>query len=414
MKPTPFEKRIKRRVTARKQTFFASTSPGLKQMLAAEFQALPLETEHFTIAEGGVVFSGSMKSCYLANLYLGTASRITMEIGQFKAENFRTLEKKLAQIEWELYLKKNSHIHVEAVTRHSRLYHTTAIEERALQIIQDHLNQDYLNQDHLNQNHLDQGNIDTEVSNRAQTPGSYRILIRVRDDQFNISLDTSGDLLHKRGITRSVGMAPLRSTLARSVLTRCGFTGKEPLIDPMCGSGSFALEGAIMASRVPPGFYRSFAFEDFPCFSKPQWNHLKKTAQTNFLKIDSPLIFAFDRAGKLINDLEQSVADHGFSKFVKVGERDFFDVLPEDLTDITNRTGVVVLNPPYGKRLGEKGETAKLYRRIGEKLARDFKGWTAGIILPEENLAGELPFHVELHPLFHGGLEIHVATGKIG
>ena len=395
MKPTPFEKRIKRRVTARKQTFFASTSPGLKQMLAAEFEVLPLETEHFTIAEGGVVFSGSMKTCCLANLYLGTASRITMEIGQFKAENFRTLEKKMAQIEWELYLKKNSHIHVEAVTRHSRLYHTTAIEERALQIIQ---------------NHLDQDDLDTEVSNGAGTSGSYRILIRVRDDQFNISLDTSGDLLHKRGITSSVGVAPLRSTLARSVLTRCGFTGEEPLIDPMCGSGSFALEGAIMASRVPPGFYRSFAFEDFPCFSLPQWNHLKKTAQANFVEIDSPLIFAFDRAGRLIDDLEQTVADHGFSKFVRVGERDFFDVLPGDLTD---RTGVVVLNPPYGKRLGEKGETAQLYRRIGEKLARDFKGWTAGIILPEENLAGELPFHVELHPLFHGGLEIHVATGTI-
>lgn len=396
MKPTPFEKRIKRRVTARKQTFFASTAPGLKQMLAAEFAALPLETEHFTIAEGGIVFSGPMKSCYLANLYLGTASRITMEIGQFKAENFRTLEKKLAQIEWELYLKKNSRIHVEAVTRHSRLYHTTAIEERAVQIIQD-----YLNQEHLA----------TELQDTAGAPGSYRLLIRVKDDQFSISLDTSGDLLHKRGITGSVGIAPLRSTLARSVLIRCGFTGKEPLIDPMCGSGNFALEGAMMALGIPPGFYRSFAFEHFPCFSKPQWNHLKKTAQNNFTKIDSPLIFAFDRAGKLIDDLEQTVADHEFSKFVRVGEQNFFDLLPGNLTDLT---GVVVLNPPYGKRLGEKGETAQLYRRIGDKLARDFIGWTAGIILPEPDLAKELPFSVDIHPLFHGGLEIHVATGKIG
>lgn len=395
MKPTPFEKRIKRRVTARKQTFFASTSPGLKQILAAEFGKLPLETEHFTIAEGGVVFSGSMKTCYLANLYLGTASRITMEIGQFKAENFRTLEKKLAQIEWELFIKKKSHVHVEAVTRHSRLYHTKAIEERTLQIIQD-----YFNQDHL----------DTGLPDAAGTPGNYRILIRVRDDQFSISLDTSGELLHKRGITSSVGVAPLRSTLARSVLVRSGFTGKEPLIDPMCGSGNFALEGAMMASKIPPGFYRSFAFEHFPCFSNPQWNHLKKTAQKNFLKIDQPLIFAFDRADKLIDDLEQTVADHGFSEFVRVGRQDFFDILPGNLT---GRTGVVVLNPPYGKRLGEKGETAQLYRRIGEKLTRDFKGWTAGIILPEPELAGELPFHVELHPLFHGGLEIHVATGKI-
>ena len=390
MKPTPFEKRIKRRVTARKQTFFASTAPGLKQILAAEFATLPLETEHFTMAEGGVVFSGPMKSCYLANLYLGTASRITMEIAEFKAENFRTLEKKLAQVEWELFLKKRGRIHVEATTHHSRLYHTRAIEERAVQIIQDHL--------------------DMAAPESPGAPASYRILIRVRDDRFFISLDTSGDLLHKRGITTAVGMAPLRSTLARSILIRTGFSGREPLVDPMCGSGSFVLEGAMMASQIPPGFYRQFAFEQFPCFSQAQWNHLKKTAEKNFRKAEAPLIFGFDQADRLIHGLEQTLVDHGFSGGVKVGRQDFFDLSPEDFT---GQAGVVVLNPPYGRRLGEKNETAGFYKQIGDKLARDFKGWRAGILLPEPELARELPFAVELHPLFHGGLEIHVATGKI-
>jgi len=390
MKPTSFEKRIKRRVTARNHTFFAASAPGLKQILANEFATLPLETESFTIAEGGVVFTGSMKACYLANLYLGTASRINMEIAEFKAENFRTLEKKLALVEWELFLKKESRIHVEATTQHSRLYHTTAIEERATRIIGEHLQK--------------------SSPESQETPSSHRILIRVREDRFRISLDTSGDLLHKRGITTMVGAAPLRATLARAILIRSGFSGNEPLIDPMCGSGNFTLEAAMMASRIPPGFYRHFAFENFPCFSQPQWNHIKRTAEKDFLKIEQPLIFACDRAGELMDGLEQTIADHNFSDFVSVGKKEFFDLAPEDFT---GRTGIVVLNPPYGKRLGEKSELAETYKEIGAKLSRDFKKWKVAIVLPEPDLAKALPFPTDLHPLFHGGLEIHVATGTI-
>lgn len=390
MKKTSFEKRIKRRVTARSHTFFASSAPGLKQLLKKEFKSLPIPPDSITMAEGGVAFTGPIKVCYLANLYLGTASRITMEIAEFKAENFRTLEKKLSQVEWELYLPKNSPIHVEATTRHSRLYHTAAIEERATRIIQEHLQDNAL---------------ETELPLPSQ-----RIFIRAIDDRFHISLDTSGDLLHKRGITSLVGAAPLRATLARAILARTGFSGNEPLIDPMCGSGNFTLEAALMAARIPPGFYRRFAFEHFPCFSDAQWRHLKQTAEKGFQKGKSPLIFGFDTAKTLVDDLGDTVTDHPFSSFVSVGQQNFFDLVP---TELTGRTGVVVLNPPYGKRLGKKSEITALYREIGTKLAKDFQGWRVGIILPEPDLAKFLPFSTDLHPLFHGGLEIHVATGII-
>ncbi len=391
MKKTSFEKRIKRRVTARSHTFFASSAPGLKQLLKKEFESLPIPPDSVTMAEGGITFTGPIKVCYLANLYLGTASRITMEIAEFKAENFRTLEKKLSQVEWELYLPKNGPIQVEATTRHSRLYHTTAIEERATGIIQAHL------QDHSQE--------------RTEPLPTQRIFIRAKDDRFHISLDTSGDLLHKRGITTLVGAAPLRATLARAILKRTGFSGNEPLVDPMCGSGNFTLEAAMMAANIPPGFYRQFAFEHFPCFSGPQWRHMKKTAEKEFRTGKAPLIFAFDTATKLVDNLGDTVAAHPFSSFVSVGQQNFFDLVPKEFT---GRTGVVVLNPPYGKRLGKKSDIEGLYREIGTKLAQDFPGWRVGIILPEPDLANLLPFSTDLHPLFHGGLEIHVATGTIG
>lgn len=390
MKPTSFEKRIKRRVTARSHTFFASSAPGLKQLLKKEFKRLPIPPDSVTMAEGGVGFTGPIKVCYLANLYLGTASRITMEIAEFKAENFRTLEKKLSQVEWELYLPPNGPIQVEATTRHSRLYHTAAIEERATGIIQRHLQDDTLEKN-------------------PPLP-TQRIFIRAKDDRFHISLDTSGELLHKRGITAMVGTAPLRATLARAILERTGFSGNEPLIDPMCGSGNFTLEAAMMAAGIPPGFYRRFAFEHFPCFSAPQWRHLKKTAANEFQKGKAPLIFGFDTATKLVEDLGNIVADYPFSSLVSVGQQNFFDLVPGDLT---GRTGVVVLNPPYGKRLGKKSDITTQYREIGAKLARDFQGWRVGIILPDPGLTKLLPFSTDLHPLFHGGLEIHVATGII-
>jgi len=404
MKKTPLEKRIKRRVTARKQLFFAVTPPGLKRLCHREISRLPLALEEITMIPGGVEFKGSLHDCYAASLHLRSPSRITMRIARFKAENFRTLEKKLNAVEWELYLSRKFPVACEVSTHHSRLYHKDAIAERTEAAVRERLES------------LDQG--PPKASGKpgsGTTPAKSRhspftLFIRAQDDQFEISLDASGELLHKRGIKKEVGKAPLRENLAFAVLCAAGFTGEGPLVDPMCGSGTFSMEGTMIKQNIPPGFFRPFAFEQWPCFSRGQWRHLKQEAEKAIIGPETPEIFASDLDETVLGHLQRGLTECGIAGGISVFRENFFDLDPRILT---GKKGVVVLNPPYGKRIGNQNDVQAFFARIGDHLKEKFTGWQAGIVLPDKGLVSTLPFSAALTPVFHGGLEIFIAAGKI-
>lgn len=338
---------------------------------------------------GGVEFTGTVQDCFRANLFLRSPSRIIMRLARFKAENFRSLEKKLALVEWELYLKKSAPVKCEVSTSHCRLYHKDAIAQRAGQSIRSHF-------DRLS---------GTDCT--ADSTAGHILMIRGENDFFEISLDSSGDLLHKRGIKREVGAAPLRENLAFAILSATNYSGELPLIDGMCGSGSFALEAAMIACNIPPGYFRSFAFEQWPCFSPAQWNYIKKEASQDMEHFEKPSVFAMDQDDAMVEHLAGALRHVDLLSSIMVMQQDFFALQPETLTQ---SRGIVVLNPPYGKRIGDKKDIEGLFREIAAKFRSDFKGWRAGVILPDRALMNCFPVSgSSLIPLFHGGLELHAA-----
>jgi putative N6-adenine-specific DNA methylase len=390
---SPLAKRIKRHVIGRRRTYFAAVSPGFEDLCLREVSALGLPIEDAVIVDGGVEFSGRLLDCYQANLHLRTASRILLRIGSFKATGFRQLEKKVATIPWELYLPPTELPEIHVTTRHCRLYHSDAVNQRFLAGINEHLP--------YNNSNLE---IDPPLSGAT-------VFVRGRDDRFSISIDSSGGHLHKRGLKRHHGKAPLRETLAAAALMLAGYSAAEPLIDPMCGTGTFSLEAALMVKNIPPGWFREFAFQHWPSFSQKRWDYLRRQCETRFSRPQRPMVFASDQDDAACSRLEKCVQQNHLSGTITVAQRNFFDFVPGELTD---QTGVVVLNPPYGKRLGSLEKSEHLFGAIGDKLNKVYQGWRVVLVAPDRKLVKKIPFPLDVLPFFHGGLKPALMFGRIG
>jgi putative N6-adenine-specific DNA methylase len=383
-------KRIKRHVVGRVRTYFAVTAPGFEELCLKEIKALGLPLENAAAVPGGVEFQGRLMACYQANLHLRTAGRILMRIDQFKATNFRQIENKAARIPWELYLPANSLARINVSTHHCRIYHSDAISERILNCI--------------SKSRL-------QVSPAANSAGSANQTLYIRGlaDRFTVSVDSSGTHLHKRGIKKPAGPAPLRETTAAAALMLAGYRGQKPLIDPMCGTGTFSLEAAMIAKNLPSGGFRQFAFMDWPSFRRKQWEYLKQKSIADSSEI-SPQIYASDIDPVACNRLKKCLTHHPLSENIRISHQDFFDIDPKDLTD---RSGLVVINPPYGRRLENRPKSEGLFLDICARLKRKYKGWQIILISPTRRLAQKVPFELAKHPISHGGLKPIVMIGKI-
>jgi len=382
------QKRVKRHVIGPVQSFFAVTAPGLENSCYRELSAIPGTIGHAEIILGGVAFKGRLVDMYRANLDLRTPTRILMRISRFKASNFRQLEKNIATIPWELHISPTAEVKVSVKTIHSRLYHTAAITDRIVYAIHERL-----------------GGTSREPSVVVQ-----QLFVRVVDDSFVISLDSSGAPLYKRGLKEQVGKAPLRENLAAAALWWAGYTGSEPLVDPMCGSGTFSLEAALISSRTPPGWRRDFAFMNWPAFKAPQWRHLKKERALEISLMTAPTIFASDKDPKACASLAFVIRQYHLAQAVSVIERDFFDLEPGQFSP---KPGIVALNPPYGIRLGSSSQARKRYIEIGAKLKRDYRKWRVAVFLPERGLATDFPAGLKQRKITHGGLDLTLLTGRI-
>ena len=393
MKISSFEKRVKRRIVGREHHFFAICSPGLKKICENEMLASGFPEDNLRVIQGGIEFKSKPETCMQFNLNLRSPLKILMRINRFKADSFRKLEKKIDAIDWILYLPQNSILKFNVTSKKSRLYHSDAIAQRCERII------------------LNQLSLGSVFSSSAKNKSSQTIYIRADHDDFTISLDSTGELLFKRGIKKKVAKAPLRENIAFAMLFWTQFSKNDILIDPMCGSGTFSLEAAMIKTKVPPGFFRSFAFENWPGFSQKTYTYLKKQSKEKFQPFSEKQIFASDIDETALNALEQNILNHDFCRIIDVCQKDFFSIHPSRISP--GKKGVVMLNPPYGKRLGEKNNTRSFYREIGKKLTADFKGWRVGIILPSRACKSYLELKLELKPVYHGGLDIFAAIGLI-
>jgi putative N6-adenine-specific DNA methylase len=389
---TALSKRIKRHVVGRIRPYFAATAPGAETICHREMSAPALSMQDATVVNGGVEFKGPLQDCYLANLHLRTANRILMRIYTFRASSFKQLESKAAAIPWELYLPSKCFLQIHTTTRHCRLYHTNAICERMQKSI------------------ATQGINDTGSEGLKEGGLGTKIFVRGVDDQFTISIDSSGEHLHKRGLKIHTGRAPLRETIAAAALLLAGYRGTEPVIDALCGTGTFSLEAALIAKNIPPGWYRKFAFMNWPSYRHKNWEYLKRQCQTNFTAHQAPIIFASDKDPVACRRLEMGVIENRLTDVIKVTHQDFFDFLPSDLTD---QTGLVAINPPYGRRLESRSKSEQLFSNICARLKQEYKGWRVILVSPDRHLINKVPLRLESYPIFHGGLKPVLMIGTI-
>ncbi len=390
---SPLYKRIKRHVIGRPQRFFAATSPGFENSCHQELLNRLPDIRHANIIPGGVEFEGRLEDCYHASLHLRLPNRILMRISSFKATNFRQLEKKAGDMAWELYLYPGSRLKVHVTTRHCRLHHTSAIAERFERAINERWS-DYT--------------FEQEIS--ATTRAHQHIYVRGVDDHFNVSIDSSGELLYKRGLKEHSGKAPLRETLAAGALMLAGYDGREPLLDPLCGSGTFSLEAALMAKHIPAGFFRDFAFTRWPSFIEKRWTYIRRQASSRILQLQQPSIFASDTDSEACRKLESCIQNYNLNDTVAVRHIDFFELDPRELT---NRNGIVCINPPYGRRLGGKQESVAFMLAVGDTLKQRYRGWKLVLLAPSTKVVKMLPFKTHTIPVWHGGLKLKLLTGKI-
>ncbi|CAB1077034.1 hypothetical protein JY97_06795 [Alkalispirochaeta odontotermitis] len=383
-------KRIKRHVIGRRRSYFAATAPGFESLCFREMQGLGLPMEDARIIPGGVEFKVRLVDCYRANLHLRTANRILMRIDQFKATSFRQMEKRVTSIAWELFLPSDSQPLFNVKTHHCRLYHSNAIGER------------FLNSIRLQQNASSQGS--------NVRPAEQSIYIRGVDDRFTVSIDSSGNHLHKRGLKKHPGRAPLRETTAAAALLLAGYRGHQPLIDPMCGTGTFSLEAAMLAGDIPAGWFRQFAFMQWPSFRRGQWEYLRNQVASKSNRKQVPTIFASDKEPAACRRLEKCLAQTRLSEAIKVSQRNFFDFSPKDLTD---QVGMVVINPPYGRRLETRPQSDHLFKKIYTRLKQEYRGWDLILISPNKKLARKIHFNLTKHQISHGGLRPVMMIGRI-
>jgi putative N6-adenine-specific DNA methylase len=235
-----------------------------------------------------------------------------------------------------------------------------------------------------------------------------RVLVRGREDRFTVSVDASGALLHRRGWRVETGRAPLRETLAAGLLVLAGHDPELPFLDPMCGAGTIALEACARALDLAPGLARPFAFERWPCFEPAVWDRLRDRALARIRDSLPAPVVARDRDEGALDIARRNATRAGLAAHLQL-ELAAFGSAPPPLGP-----GLVLVNPPYGRRLDAGTPPARRARELGDVLRRDYRGWRAGVLLPDARLARSLALpSPETHMLSNGGLRVHLIVGEV-
>ncbi|MFD1882825.1 THUMP domain-containing class I SAM-dependent RNA methyltransferase [Paracoccus pacificus] len=364
---------------------FLVAPPGLEAVLLDETLAAGFAGARQV--PGGVEFLGGWPDVWRANLTLRGATRVLARIGAFRAMHLAQLDKRAHKFPWSDVLRPDVPVRVETTARKSRIYHAGAATQRIERAITDTLG--------------------APIS--ADAP--VTIKMRIEDDLCTISVDTSGESLHKRGHKSAVGKAPMRETLAALFLQQCGFDWQEPVVDPMCGSGTFVIEAAEIAAGLLPGRSRSFAFELLSSFDPKVWARMRGTAAPAITPPATPIYLGSDRNTGAIQMSRDNAARAGVSALTQFTHHAISDLPRPDLPP-----GLVIVNPPYGARIGNRKLLFPLYGALGKTLMERFAGWRVGVITSEPGLARAtgLPFGPDNAPVPHGGLSIRLfLTGPL-
>jgi putative N6-adenine-specific DNA methylase len=352
---------------------FLATAPGLEPVLCEEVRGKGFRRPR--AVPGGVVIEGGWPEVWRANLWVRGAGRVLARIDGFHVMHLAQLDARARRVPWARVLRPDIPFRVEADCSGSRIYHSGAAAERIATAIR-------------------------ETLGAREAEDGLLIRARIENDHCTISLDTSGEPLHKRGYKEAVNPAPLRETLASLFLQQCGYAGTEPLLDPMCGAGTFVIEAAEVAARLNPGRARHFAFERLATFDAEAWQRMRAVASR---REPAARCFGSDRDAGAIAMSRANAERAGVA-----GITEFRQAVISDATPPEGPPGLVMVNPPYGSRLGDPAALRPLYQALGQVLLRRFRGWRVGLVTSEARLAHAtaLPFLPPTAPVPHGGLRV--------
>ncbi len=355
---------------------FLVATPGLEAPLYAE--AIERGFGGPQKLAGGVVCRGGWREVWRANLELRGANKVLVRLGSFPAVHLAQLDKRARKFPWAKFLRPDIPVRVEATCRKSRIYHDRAARQRIERAISETLG--------------------ALVSSDA----TVRALLRIEKDICTLSLDSSGEPLHKRGHKPAIAKAPMRETMAAMFLRECGYDGSEPVLDPMCGSGTFVIEAAEIALGLMPGRSRRFAFENFASFDHDAWHELRKRTQTHETELK---FFGSDWNEGAIEASRSNAMQANVDQITQFQHRSVSDIKPA-----AGPTGLIIVNPPYGARIGDEKRLRSLYGSLGKVLANRFHGWRVGIVTTTPGLARatRLPLLPPGPVVDHGGTKIRL------
>lgn len=359
---------------------FAVVPPGFEAVCARELVALGCAD--VTSAVGGVGYRGGLRELYQANLWLRSASRVLVRLGEVSAKDFPALFQKAGRLPWGEFVRPGQPVQFRVTSHESRLQHKGRIAETLELAVRKSFGDQPLNPE-----------LPTQL-----------ILVRLEQDRIQFSVDSSGELLHRRGYRREQGAAPLRENLAAAILLYLGWQAGQTLVDPFCGSGTFAIEAALIAGRRPPGQARSFAFMHWPGFRQGLWNLLLATAERDYCNA-AGVILASDQDGAMLDKARVNAEMAGVGDSITWQQEDFARLqLPEV-------PGVLVANPPYGTRLEEEAGSAELYGRLATLCGNDWRDWRKGILTPDLRLLEPWGRPMEKLRFRNGGIPVKLVVG---
>jgi putative N6-adenine-specific DNA methylase len=380
--------------------WFAVAAPGLEGVLADELRALPGSAEA-SANVGGVTFHGPLTSGYAANLCSAVATRVLVRVGEARARQRDALERRLARLPFERFLAPGQTLRVQASAHHCRLHHTVALAEVLQGAASKRIGGPLTLQRHA----------DDDAQDAQSAPGRepfVRALVRGEQDVFVASIDSSGALLHRRGARVETGRAPLRETLAAGLLRLAGYDVERPLVNAMCGAGTLAIEAADMALVRAPGRARGFAFESFPCFSADTFARLRAQVASRERSALRAPIYAFDRDPRAREFAARNFERAALGAHIELACADVLEYPPPA------RSGLLIANPPYGRRLGGHQEVRALYRALGQRLRTHWRGWRIALLVPRAVPPAAFGLRqAQATPLLNGGLPVKLLVADL-
>ncbi len=369
--------------------YFATCPRGLEALLVSELKVSSAKDIKQT--DGGVGFAGELSVCYQANLHSRIATRILMQVGRGNYVTEDDLYQAAYKLNWPNWFDVKHDFMVKVTGIKCPLKSLEFATLRIKDAVCDKFRQV----------------VDSRPYIDTKTP-AVRIHAYLTADSYVYYVDTSGDALYQRGNRKASIEAPLRENLAAGILQLSGWQVGQPLLDPMCGSGTFLLEAAMMALNIAPGLKREFGFEKLKNFESDTWKKIKNTALKQVQPATFQKLYGSDSDLRAVRIARQNLGEAGLLEAVQLTQTNITEVIPPA------ENGVMVANPPYGVRIGEDEELALLYPKMGEALKRKFAGWNTYFLTNDMRLPKLMRLTPSKRtPLFNGPLECRLFEIKM-